>query len=178
MDDRDAILAALPSPGQKARPKIPQPPLPHFSVNELWEVFGQQLELLGGRIATREDVEVILARPHLLDHEAAQILGLQPGGEPIWEAEVGVTTADLAIAETGSVVLATGPLRSRMISLSPAMHVVLVPKDRIVATLAEAFARLSDRTTVLITGPSRTADIEGVLVRGVHGPADIVVVPI
>lgn len=178
MTDRDAIFADLPAAGKKSRAPVPQPPLPQYSADVLWGIFAQQLEALGGRIGTRADVDVILARPHILDQESASILGLQSGGEPVWDAEVGVTTADLAVAETGTVLLATGPNRARMISLSPMVHVVIVPRDRIVATLAEAFARLSDRTTVLITGPSRTADIEGVLVRGVHGPGDIVVVPV
>jgi hypothetical protein len=178
MEDRELILSMLPKAGRKSRLPLAQPPLPTHSADELWEEFGIRLNELGGRIATREDAEVILARPHLLDHESAEILGLRSGGEPIWDAEVGVTTADLAIAETGSLILATGPHRTRLISLCPVLHLVLVPRDRIVASMAEAFARLSDRTTVMITGPSRTADIEGVLVRGVHGPGDIVVVPI
>ena len=178
MEDREAILAALPPAGRKSRFPAAQPPMPQYSAEVLWGIFTQQLEALGGRVGTRTDLEVILARPHILDHESASILGLPSGGAPVWDAEVGVTTADLAIAETGTVLLSTGPARARMISLSPMVHVVIVPRERIVATMAEAFARLSDRTTVLITGPSRTADIEGVLVRGVHGPGDIVVVPV
>ena len=166
MEDRELILSLLPKAGRKSRPPLAQPPLPRHSADELWAEFGIRLAELGGRIGTREDAEVILARPHILDHESAEILGLHSGGEPIWDAEVGVTTADLAIAETG------------LVSLCPVLHLVLVPKDRIVATMAEAFTRLSDRTTVMITGPSRTADIEGILVRGVHGPGDIVVVPL
>ena len=127
-------------------------------------------------MSTLEDVDGLLKRPHIVDHDAAARLGRAPGGVSIWDAEVGVTMADLAVAETGSLLLATGPGRPRMVSLSPKIHVVLVPRERIVGTLAEAFARLSDRTSVLITGPSRTADIEGVLVRGVHGPGEIHVV--
>lgn len=178
MEDRDAIFAELPASGRKARLPVPPPPLPSLTGAAMWEIFTQRLEELGGRIGTLADVEVVLARPHILDHESAMRLGRAPGGVPIWQAEVGVTTADLAIAETGSLLLSTGPGRPRMLSLAPMMHVVIMPKERIVATLAEAFARLSDRTTVMITGPSRTADIEGVLVRGVHGPGDILVVPI
>ena len=178
MDDREAIFADLPATGRKARLPLPQPPLPAHTSEELWAIFEHRLEDLGGRIGTLADLEVILARPHLLDLESASRLGLPSGGVPVWEAEVGVTTADVAIAETGSVLLATGPARGRLISLCPVVHVVIVPRERIVATLSEAFARLSDRTTVMITGPSRTADIEGVLVRGVHGPGDIVVIPV
>jgi len=178
MDDRDAIFADLPAAGRKARAPIAAPPLPALTAQALWVGFAERLEELGGRIGTIADLDVILSRPHIIDHEAAIRLGISPGGASIWDAEVGVTTADLAIAETGSLLLATGPGRPRMASLSPMVHVVIVPKERIVATMPEAFARLSDRTTIMITGPSRTADIEGVLVRGVHGPGDLVVVPV
>ncbi len=178
MADRDDILNALPQTGKKARVPVPAPPLPSLTSDAMWQIFGARLEELGGRLGTLEDVEVILSRPHVIDQESATRLGRQPGGVPIWEAEVGVTTADLAVAEIGSLLISTGPGRPRMASLSPVVHVVVMPKERIVATLEEAFARLSDRSTVMITGPSRTADIEHVLVRGVHGPGDIVVVPV
>lgn len=178
MDDREAILTGLGSAGKKARLPVAPAPLPSLPNDALWTLFGERLEALGGRIGTLDDLEVILARPHFLDNESASRLGRNPGGTPVWEAEVGVTTADLAIAETGSLIMATGPGRPRLVSLTPTIHVAIVPRDRIVATVTEAFAHLSDRTTVMITGPSRTADIEGILVRGIHGPGDVVVIPV
>ena len=170
MEDREAIFEDLPLAGRKARLPVPPPPLPSLTTAAMWAIYAEKLEALGGRMATLEDLEVILSRPHVLDSGAATLIGREPGGESVWDAEVGVTSADLAVSETGSLLLSTGPGRPRMISLSPMIHVVVIPHERIVATLEEAFARLSDRTTVMITGPSRTADIEGVLVRGVHGP--------
>lgn len=178
MDDREAIFADLPTTGRKARPPVQPPPLPKQTADAMWTAFAERLEALGGRMGTLADVDAILARPHIIDHEAASRLGRVPGGYPVWDAEVGVTAADLAVAETGSLFLATGPGRPRLYSLCPMLHLVVIPRERIVGTLAEAFARLSDRSTAIITGPSRTADIEGILVRGVHGPGDIVVVPI
>lgn len=177
MEDRELILSKLPKAGRTSRPPLRQPPIPRDSHEELWLEFGTRLAELGGKMGTRQDVEAMLLLPHLLDHEAADLLGLPNGGEDVWEAEVGISTADIAVAETGSLILATSASRTRLISLCPPMHVAIVPRDRIVATLAEAFSTLSDRTTVMITGPSRTADIEGVLVRGVHGPGQIMVVP-
>jgi L-lactate dehydrogenase complex protein LldG len=64
--------------------------------------------------------------------------------------------------------------RSRLASLAPPVHIALV--EDIVGTLDEAIARIDGRTHVVITGTSRTADIEGVLVRGVHGPRKLFVV--
>jgi len=178
MADRDDIFADLPPAGRKARIPLPPPPLPGYTADALWKLFAVKLEALNGRVLGIDELDLILSRPYFLDHDAAAHLGRAPGGVPIWEAEVGVTSADLAIAETGTVLLSTGPGKPRLASLTPVMHVVIIPREKIVATLAEAFSRLSDRTTVLITGPSRTADIEGVLVRGVHGPREIVVVPV
>ena len=178
MDDRELILAGIGQSGTKSRVSQPAVPLPKLPNDILWEMFTKRLEDLGGRIGTLEDLEVILSRPHYLDNESAARLGREPGGTPIWEAEVGVTTADLAIAETGSILISTGPGKPRLASLTPTVHVALVPRDRIVASLTEAFSQLSDRSTAMITGPSRTADIEGILVRGVHGPGDVVVIPV
>lgn len=96
----------------------------------------------------------------------------------VWEAAAGVTLGDLAVAETGSVLLAALPGRSRLNSLAPPTHVVLVRRAEIVASLDEALARLSPQTSVLVSGPSRTADVEGVMVMGVHGPRSLWVVPI
>ena len=68
-----------------------------------------------------------------------------------------------------------------MISLLPPAHIAVLPRDRILTGLDELFSRLPDpseltSSMVLITGPSRTADIEQILVRGVHGPGEITVV--
>lgn len=68
-----------------------------------------------------------------------------------------------------------------MISLLPPVHLAIVPRDRILTGLDELFTRLPQpceltSSMVLITGPSRTADIEQILVRGVHGPGEIHVV--
>jgi L-lactate dehydrogenase complex protein LldG len=75
------------------------------------------------------------------------------------------------------------PEEARLISLLPPAHIALVRKDRILTGLDELFALVpkpSDRTSsmVLITGPSRTADIEQILVRGVHGPGRITVIAV
>jgi len=98
-------------------------------------------------------------------------------------AEVGITGADYALADTGTLVMLSSPQEARMISLLPPAHIAVVPGERILSGLDELFsivpnpAELSS-SMVLITGPSRTADIEQILVRGVHGPGEITVVAI
>jgi L-lactate dehydrogenase complex protein LldG len=102
------------------------------------------------------------------------------------EAPVGITGADVAIAESGTLVLAGGAGRGRLASLLTPIHVAIVRESQIVRGLGDALARLrslygdrllADRSNVtLITGPSRTADIELTLTLGVHGPREVHVV--
>jgi L-lactate dehydrogenase complex protein LldG len=96
-------------------------------------------------------------------------------------ADVGITSADYALADTGTLVMLSSPAEARMISLLPPEHIAVVPRDRILTGLDELFSILPNpaeqsSSMVLITGPSRTADIEQILVRGVHGPGKITVI--
>jgi L-lactate dehydrogenase complex protein LldG len=94
------------------------------------------------------------------------------------DVDVGITGADAALAESGSIVLIHGEGRPRMASLVPDVHIALVDTDRLDRTLAH-WARndptLVAETTnlVLVTGPSRTGDIEQQLNLGVHGPRHV-----
>lgn len=93
----------------------------------------------------------------------------------IARADLGVTGADFALAESGSVVLIHGPGKGRVVSLIPPIHVALVRVDAIHRTLSE-WARdfpglpMDTANLVVVTGPSRTGDIELELSLGVHGP--------
>jgi L-lactate dehydrogenase complex protein LldG len=96
-------------------------------------------------------------------------------------AGVGITSADYALADTGTLVMLSSLEEARLISLLPPVHIAVVPKERVLSGLDELFTilpRPTEQTSsmVLITGPSRTADIEQILVRGVHGPGEIHVV--
>ena len=96
------------------------------------------------------------------------------------EADFGITSADYALAETGTLVMISGAEESRLVSLLPPAHIAVVPVSRLLENLDELLHRVpqpADGTSsmVLITGPSRTADIEQILVRGVHGPGEITV---
>jgi L-lactate dehydrogenase complex protein LldG len=98
-------------------------------------------------------------------------------------AGFGITCADYALADTGTLVMLSSMEEARMISLLPPAHIAVVPKNRILGGLDELLTRVpkpADLTSsmVLITGPSRTGDIEQILVRGVHGPGEIHIVVI
>lgn len=91
--------------------------------------------------------------------------------EVLAECDLGVTGADMALPETGTLVLRTGPECPRAASLLPRVHLALVQPAALRADLATVLDELKgDRHYVLITGPSRTADIELVVTIGVHGP--------
>jgi L-lactate dehydrogenase complex protein LldG len=100
------------------------------------------------------------------------------------QAEIGVTGVDWALAETGTLVLVSGRGRPRSTSLLPATHVAVFGRDRLVESLeqvgimlealhAEPARTMSGAVINFITGPSRTADIELTLTRGVHGPKEV-----
>jgi L-lactate dehydrogenase complex protein LldG len=93
-------------------------------------------------------------------------------------AAAGITSADYALADTGTLVLLSSAAEARLISLLPPMHIAVLPKERVLTGLDELFTVLPNpaavtSSMVLITGPSRTADIEQILIRGVHGPGEV-----
>jgi L-lactate dehydrogenase complex protein LldG len=94
---------------------------------------------------------------------------------------LGLTGADAGLADTGSVVVASGPGRPRMASLLVPVHVAVLRVDRLVDSISGLLATRGDLVAagsnlVAITGPSRTADIEHTLSRGVHGPGEVHVI--
>ncbi len=104
--------------------------------------------------------------------------------DAIESIEVGLTGAFAGLADTGSLVLASGPGRSRAASLLPPVHIAMLRQSRVFATLPAFLAANSGvvdlgSNVVLVTGPSRTADIEMSLTHGVHGPREVhvIVVP-
>ncbi|MDQ7063389.1 MAG: lactate utilization protein [candidate division KSB1 bacterium] len=95
--------------------------------------------------------------------------------------EVGVTAADFLIARTGSVLLRTISSGGRRLSVLPPFHIVVARASQMVPSLEEALNGLKGLSpdwsyAALITGPSRTADIEKILVLGAHGPKRLAVV--
>ena len=85
--------------------------------------------------------------------------------------EFGITQAVGAIAETGSVILNDATTSSRLGALAPWVHIAVLRRDQIHVDVAAAVRELGqDPNVVWITGPSKTADVEGILIQGVHGP--------
>jgi L-lactate dehydrogenase complex protein LldG len=97
------------------------------------------------------------------------------------DVAVGLTGAVAGLADTGSLALVSGPGRGRIASLLPPLHIAMLRVSQLHASYAAFLAahpQIEDvgSNLVLVTGPSRTADIEMTLTRGVHGPGEVHVV--
>ena len=113
------------------------------------------------------------------DPAALALLGVEslPGAATVYERaqvdtlQFGVTVAFGGIAESGTVMLTDRGTSNRLAALAPWVHIAIVRKDRIHRSLTDAIASFDDDPSIVfVTGPSKTADIEGILIEGVHGP--------
>lgn len=96
------------------------------------------------------------------------------------EVQAGVTGADYAVAESGTLVLVHNTRQARLISLAPLIHIAVVPLTRIVPTYESAMTAIFNTgrppsQVTLITGPSMTADIQATPFKGMHGPQKLFV---
>jgi len=181
-----ANLAAS-APSAPAAP-VPRPPSQREQDADLVSRFTTQLEAVGAQwTLVRGEVEAARAlRRILADAGAKRVAGsdaplvarllteslVDLSRDELFTCDAGVTTAQWGIAETGTLVLESVRERSRLASLVPPVHVAVLSTACIVASLGDALARLdvTSHAITLITGPSRTSDIELTLVVGVHGP--------
>jgi len=153
-------------------------------------LFKENLEAVAGHcVITAEVADVV--RKIIVDLRAERIavsdapglaeFGVIPEAGELFDFEVGITNAQAAIAETGTLVLDSSCERNRLVSVVPPVHIAIVAASRIYATLAEVLAMLQSGAQLspaitFITGPSRTADIELTLTIGVHGPQELYVI--
>jgi L-lactate dehydrogenase complex protein LldG len=97
--------------------------------------------------------------------------------------DAGITSCEALVAQTGSILVSSATSGGRALSILPHVHVVIATPDQIVATLADALHAAKARhdgcmpsMLSFITGPSRTGDIERILVLGAHGPKELILV--
>ena len=205
MSSREAILGRVRTAlGRKAGDPVPAPPplrlvVPEMAVAERIASFGERFEALNGKlrvVPTREAAgvaveEILNGRaalasnaPFLAECGLKARTGFRDRAElkaACAEIPVGITSAPYALAATGTLVMLSSDEEQRLVSLLPPAHIAVIPASRILVNLDELFVSVpmpADLTSALvfITGPSRTADIEQILVRGVHGPGEVHVV--
>jgi len=166
--------------------------------SDLASLFATKASAIGMRVTRISDTEldatiakllenrgktVVAVRDPALSARAATAAGarLAPNDNDdlLFDCEVGITDVDCAIAESGSLVVSTSG-RIRNAWITPPIHIAIVRAGEILPDLVDLFESRPDAldaaSTTIITGPSKTADIEGVLVTGVHGPAAVEIV--
>jgi L-lactate dehydrogenase complex protein LldG len=187
------------------KPAAPPEPLLRIGAQSLPEqiaAFRKALEALSGTVAethSREETQAVVKRlldgrtaiasahPLLADQWVTEIEGVQSGltgadlRNACASASVGITSAYCLLAETGTIVYRASAEEPRLISLLPPVHIAVVSARRILGGLDEMLSMIArpvddSSAMVFITGPSRTGDIEQILVRGVHGPGQVHVV--
>ncbi|MGC4094012.1 MAG: LUD domain-containing protein [Polyangiaceae bacterium] len=195
-DDRELIFARI----RQALSALPQrTALPAFETELLLsrhaksplpriELFRQRLERVNGRVF--RDVaglaEFLRERKALRGYVDPTLLGLVAPAlrspfqlytdyqrARVDDYDFGLTRAAGGIAETGSLVLNDAVTSRRLGALTPWIHVALLYESELYLHLPEAVAALGDDPNVVFcTGPSKTADVEGILIEGVHGPGE------
>jgi L-lactate dehydrogenase complex protein LldG len=140
----------------------------------------QQTGLGCKRIAISEQ-PVVERLVHQIDADVDE-LAVTPSAADLFHFDVGISTVQAAIAETGTLVLDSSRERHRLISLVPPVHIAILEAANIRQTLGETLAMLRQGSVdispviTFVTGPSRTADIELTLAIGVHGPQELYVI--
>lgn len=200
---KEHILGQIRTALGRSAPTVAPEPLPPFArphaSTELATQFNRELEKVGGTITWVETVEeirehfqrlfpadefpsVAVSNSEVLREVREWLVADNRNIVPPCDATLGITTADYALADTGTLVLVSGGEQHRLISLLPPVHVCFLDPSRIFASLAELLAHLQvgyerlPQAVTFITGPSRSADIELTITMGVHGPRALHVV--
>lgn len=154
--------------------------------DDRWTLFAQRLTAVNGTPLTHVDELVALLAQNGWTHgycDPALWSSLRAAFPAEFQVETefdrsrvddyafGITRATAAIAETGTVVLTDRDTPARLAALAPWAHVVVVRSGDIFPDIPAALAALpADPNVIWVTGPSKTADVEGILIEGVHGP--------
>ena len=170
------------------------------------EVFRQALEAVSGNFITAHSLqEVAHEIQRIIDEKQAHRIAVSnnrrvreiiaqlktdatflegPAQAELFDCDLGITGAQWAIAETGTLVIESERERNRFASLVPPVHIAIIEGSRIRQTMSEVLELIRNsevglsRAVTFITGPSRTSDIELTLAIGVHGPGELHVIAI
>jgi len=194
-DDREVIIsrvrgALAPLTKRAAYPSYPDDvaatPAAAAALSDPWKTFCERVKLVNGvGIERIEDVVAFLKANQWLHGYCDPVLwpkfSTAFGSEfkveteydraRIEDYQFGITRAAGAVAETGTLILWDGTTSRRLGALTPWVHVAVLERKDLIPTTAQAVASMGgDPNIIWATGPSKTADVEGILIEGVHGP--------
>ena len=193
MTSRDAILAAVRA--NQPTPALPLPEIPPFATaaGSLLDHFQEALLRMGGKFVARQSgddldgfVRALFPQALVICSATAEVQGtraLTRDANPadLADVDIGIVRAAFGVAETGSIWLSEAELQVNALAYLAQHLVALLDPSDIVANLHETYRDLRFKTAryaVLVTGPSATADIEGVLIQGAQGVRSLTVLPV
>jgi L-lactate dehydrogenase complex protein LldG len=193
-DDREVILSRVRGALAPIANRAPYPSFPDgvAALREVtdwqdpWSVFCERTKLVNGQGVEKPEqlVEVLRAGgwlhgycdPKLWPRIASAFgpdftVELEFDRTRVDDYQFGITRGVGAIAETGTLILSDASTSCRLGALAPWVHVAMIRREEVLLNLAQALALLgNDPNVIWVTGPSKTADVEGILIEGVHGP--------
>lgn len=196
-DPRATILSKIQAATGTLKSKAPLPEYdvtlthsrPRLEGSDLWEIFSRNFKAVNGKpMTSAEELAGFLKStnqltgycdPALMDAVGSKLAAAGLTVETSYDRtryddyQFGITRASGAIAESGSVILDDDRTSHRLAALSPWVHVAVLEKQEIHRTISDAIAAFGDSPNIIwCTGPSKTADVEGILIEGVHGPGE------
>ena len=156
---------------------------------DLWKSFSANFKAVNGRAmdCVAQLIEFLdgnnqrtgYCDPDLFDSIGSQLVAAGLTVETSYDRDryddyqFGITRATGAIAESSSLIIDDFKTSQRLAALSPWVHVGVLKKDEILRTIPDAITAFGDAPNIIwCTGPSKTADVEGILIEGVHGPGE------
>ena len=168
---------------------------PKLEGTDLWEIFSRNLKAVNGKAmsSVSELTDFLKAQgqnigycdPALMPTVGSKLAAAGLTVETTYDREnferyqFGITRASGAIAESGTLILDDDRTSRRLAALSPWVHVAVLEAKEIHRSISDAIAAFGTQTAsggspniIWATGPSKTADVEGILIEGVHGPGE------
>lgn len=197
--NRIQSIAESRNDGQSEMPSYQQEEIYKPVGPDLLTCFKQELEAISGQCVVCSGEEELYQQlaalvqkkglPFIYSRDAGISEKLRSAGIPVEEREeefimqsAGITPCELLVARTGSVIVNTAGDSGRQMHVFPPIHIVLAKASQIVAYTGDALDAMQLKykkhlpsAMTIITGPSRTADIEKTLVLGAHGPKELII---
>jgi L-lactate dehydrogenase complex protein LldG len=194
---RETIFAKIESATAALKTRAP---LPEYDItithspsklegSDLWEIFSRNFKAVNGKpMSSVDELAGFLKStdqlhgycdPALFDSIGSRLAAAGLTVETTYDRarydvyQFGITRATGAIAESGSVIIDDERTSHRLAALSPWVHISVLHRHEIHRCISDAIAAFGDSPNIIwCTGPSKTADVEGILIEGVHGPGE------